>query len=81
MLCDLDELNVALAEMRVARDRIARQLPEGCVVDTPEQTALLPQLNELFLKASRLTFDLRSLLDSQQVQRPIVVDITPERRW
>lgn len=81
MLCDLDELNVALAEMRVARDRIARQLPEGCVVDTPEHTALLPQLNELFLKASRLTFDLRSLLDAQQVQRPIVVDITPERRW
>ncbi|GAA3254741.1 hypothetical protein [Sphingomonas yabuuchiae] len=81
MLCDLDELYVAFGELRVARDRIARQLPEGCVLDTPEQTVLLPQLNELFLKVSRLTFDLRTLLDSQQPQRPIVVDITPERRW
>ncbi|QXT34309.1 hypothetical protein KV697_10730 [Sphingomonas sanguinis] len=77
MLCDIDELVIALSEARVARDRIARQLPEGHVQDTPEQTLLVQRLNNAFRHLSQTILDLRQALDAYMDAR-IIVDITPE---
>ncbi len=79
MLCDIDELNVAYAEARVARDRIARQLPDNAVLDTPEQTAMLYRMNGAFAQLSRAVMDIRMVLDAYHSTQ-IIVDITPERR-
>ncbi|MEK9211354.1 hypothetical protein [Sphingomonas sp. 2378] len=76
--CDIDELLVALSEARVARDRVARQLPDGVVQDTSEQTLLVQRLNGAFVHLSRAVLDMRlavdPFLDAQ------ILDITPERR-
>ncbi|MEJ8630627.1 hypothetical protein P0F65_13665 [Sphingomonas sp. I4] len=79
MLCDIDELCVAYAEARVARDRIARQLPDGIVLDTPEQSLLLHRMNGAFAQLSRAILDMRLALNEFGTSQ-IVVNITPERQ-
>lgn len=79
MMCDMDELMVALAEARVARDRIARQLPDGYVQDTRDQTTLTRNLNAAFVHLTRAVLDIRLAVD-EYLQAQIIVDITPERR-
>ncbi len=74
--CDIDELLVALSEARVARDRIARQLPDGHVQDTAEQTLLVQRLNNSFRHLSQTILDIRQALDAY-LDAPIIVDITP----
>lgn len=75
-MLDTDELLVALAEARVARDRIARQLPDGFVQDTFEQSLLVQRLNGAFVHLSRTILDIRMALD-EYLAAPIIVDITP----
>ncbi len=78
-MLDTDELLVALSEARVARDRIARQLPDGFVQDTLEQSLLVQRLNGAFRNLSQAMLDMRHALDAY-LGAPIIVDITPECR-
>ena len=77
MSCDIDELVLALSEARVARNRIARQLPNGYVQDTPDQTLLVERLDSAFRNLSQTILDLSQALDAY-MDAPIIVDITPE---
>ena len=80
MHVNMDELTLALAELRIARDRVCRQLPEHNVLDTPDQTRMLPALQDVFMRLSRAAFDLRSICEAQMpVAATMVVDIMPER--
>jgi hypothetical protein len=77
--CDIDELLVALSEVRVARDRVARQLPDGFVQDTPEQALMVQRLNGAFVHLSRAALDMRLAIDPF-LDAQIIVDITPDCR-
>ncbi len=74
--CDIDELLVALSEVRVARDRVARQLPDGFVQDTPEKMLMVQRLNSAFVHLSRAALDMRLALDPF-LDAQIFIDITP----
>jgi hypothetical protein len=83
MTCiDMDELMVAMADARAARDLIARQLPDGVVQDTPELTLLAGRLNGAFRHLSRAIMEMRLATDDygRASARVQVVELQVERR-
>ncbi|KQO51387.1 hypothetical protein [Sphingomonas sp. Leaf257] len=72
-MLDTDELLVALAMTRCARDHLARQLPHNFVQDSPEQMALLQRMNMAFMQISVAAADMALAL-KQHMQPTIDIE-------
>lgn len=77
-MLDTDELLVALAMTRCARDQLARHLPDNFVQDSPEQMILLQRMNVALMQVSVAAADMSAAL-KQHMKPTLSIDFASAR--
>ncbi len=77
-LLDIDEMSLLLPELRRVRQRVEALLPPHQVMDLPEHTIAVRQLNQVALQIAHAVLDLRTALEV--VSPGTVIEMTSARR-